>query len=923
MKVLGFFMLIGLLWPAVACFGQTRSLIGTAKDTVNGLSLSNQTVYLLNAADSGIVAFTRIKKDGSFRFAGVDTGTFILKITAQGYADYMHAITIVIGSPDSLNVGAVYVYPRIDELKSFVLRKKLSLVTMNGDTTEFNVDSIHLQPNATVEDLLKHLPGMEVNQNGSITAQGQPVKKVLVDGNEFFGQDPTLATRNLYATMIDKIQLYDAKSKMATFSGVYDGQTTTTLNLKLKKDSKTGYFGKAEAAYGTDNFYENQAMYNRFDDNQKYAVYGIAANTNRVELNSEDQESYTGSSNLSGNTGLDNWDGKYSGQGIPTVTTAGAHYDSKWDGNKQSVNGNYKFFDVGVTGESNTQSQQNLSGETINSVSTHGFNDKSLRNNVYLTYEMDPAPTSSVTIVLDGSAVDKTLGSSNQSTSTRQGGPLLNSADRTLNSSGNNDNFNGQVTWLQKLNTEGRTLSLDAHINNYKSDYTGFLWSRDEFYDSVGAVDSMELIDEYRIERNRSLILDSRVVYAEPIDQQKMSTIAVDYGIHLDNSNAGRQTFDRSAAGKYDSLDNPNSNTNNVTELTQRGGLSLTYRFRKITFNGGCDLGVLSLNQNNTDAIGALRKNYANWYPNAYVKYEFTKQKMVSLSYEGHANTPSAGQLNPVFINDDPLNVFTGNPGLRPSFGNGLNFLYRAYSMITNMSFIVHGGYSFTENPIVQSIQTDSTGKNIFQSQNAYGRTTSNLNSSFLYSRKFSELGLSASLDGQFDQGIQLSYSNNVVNRTVGSTYQLGLGFSRFISEKYDLSMSFREFYTTNRFSLQPGNAVNYWSSNARFHLEVYPTKRFTIHAECLYTFQQPSTAFTSSLRQYIVNCWVSEKMLPAKNLTVKIAANDLLNQNLGFNRYAMSNFISQSSYTTIGRYFMLSLTWNFKKFGNGKTQKS
>jgi len=241
--------------------------------------------------------------------------------------------------------------------------------------------------------------------------------------------------------------------------------------------------------------------------------------------------------------------------------------------------------------------------------------------------------------------------------------------------------------------------------------------------------------------------------------------------------------------------------------------------------------------------------------------------------------------------------------------------------MIANTSFIVRGIYSLTDNPIVKNIQTDSSGKNISRYQNVYGKLTSNYSSSFLYSKKFNPLNLSLSLDGELNQRSQLSYSNNLENRTLTNTYELGLGFSRFVSGKYDVSLNFKEFYNKSKFSLQPEDPVNYWSSNARFYLEIYPTRRFLIHTECLYNFQQRSRAFTNSLHQYIVNAWVGEKMLPGENLTVKISVNDLFDQNLGFSRTSQNNILSQNIQTTIRRYFMLSLIWNFIKTGNSQNK--
>src|SRR5690606_25448106 len=219
------------------------------------------------------------------------------------------------------------------------------------DTTEYNAAAFVIQPNAKVEDLLKQCPGRQVDKDGKMTAQGQTVTKVLVDGEEFFGDDPTLVTKNLRADMVDKAQLYDKKGDQAAFTGIDDGIKDKTLNIKLKEDKKNGYFGKIEDGGATD-YNEQQAMLNVFSAKQKFSVYATHSNTAKTSLSWQDNNRF--------NTGGGRDDISYNGEGLPETSSAAAHYDTKWNQNKQSININYKLGSIDVSGFKNTLNQSNL-----------------------------------------------------------------------------------------------------------------------------------------------------------------------------------------------------------------------------------------------------------------------------------------------------------------------------------------------------------------------------------------------------------------------------------------------------------------------------------------------------------------------------------------------------------------------------------
>src|SRR3954471_5434708 len=254
---------------------QTAWVKGVITDTISKQNLSNTVISLLRSKDSILYKFTRSDAKGNFELINLKAGNYILLITYPAYADYVDHINLTDTSSFALKLPMTL---KAHLLKEVIVRQTISAIKIKGDTTEYAADSFKVQPDASVEDLLKKLPGIQVDKNGQITAQGEKVQKVLVDGEEFFGDDPTLVTQNLRADMLDKVQVYDKKSDQANFTGIDDGETQKTINLKMKDNKKNGYFGKINLGGGTNGYFDNQAMINKFKGKQKFAAYGIISN---------------------------------------------------------------------------------------------------------------------------------------------------------------------------------------------------------------------------------------------------------------------------------------------------------------------------------------------------------------------------------------------------------------------------------------------------------------------------------------------------------------------------------------------------------------------------------------------------------------------------------------------------------------------
>ncbi len=357
-------LIVFLLLCSFAAGAQSGAGIsGRVADTVNNNRLGNTSVVLIRSRDTTLAAFTRADYTGAFRLMVPEAGKYRVLISYPGFADYTDELEL---KPDAVTeLGLLPMTSGTHLLKEFVLRKKVSAIAVRGDTTEYNADSFAVREGATVEELLKKLPGLQVSKDGKISAQGEQVQKILVDGEEFFSDDPAVVTKSLQAAYVDKVQVYDKKSDQAAFTGIDDGEKTKTINLTLKEDKKRGVFGKAIAGAGPslskdrrDGFYEGTAMANAFRGKRQISVFGIGSNTGKIGLNWSDRDRFGSGNNrqfdeesgamysISSNNDDDlsgSWNGSYNGEGLPSVLTGGVHYANKWAGDKQHLSANYRY----------------------------------------------------------------------------------------------------------------------------------------------------------------------------------------------------------------------------------------------------------------------------------------------------------------------------------------------------------------------------------------------------------------------------------------------------------------------------------------------------------------------------------------------------------------------------------------------------
>jgi hypothetical protein len=918
-------LLSGLLLSTVA-FSQSGQVTGRIADTAEKKNLANSSILLLRKTDSIMVRHARSGAAGDFKLTRIPGGHYLILVTYPNYADYVDTLEVDSGGIVHLPVIGLVLKSKL--LQEVVVSANKGGMRIKGDTTEFSADSFHTQANANVEDLLKKLPGIQVDRNGQITAEGQTVKKVLVDGEEFFGDDPTLVTQNLRADMVDKVQVFDKKSDQAIFTGIDDGQRDKTINLKLKDSKKNGYFGRVTGSAGTDGYYDEELMANYFKKKMKVAAYGILSNTGKTGLNWQDRDTYgqsfasnldvdenTGSisfTGVAGNDDLDDWNGQYSGQGFPKVKTGGLHYNNKWNDDAMSLNGNYKYMDLTLHGSNATNSENILPDTVFYNNSSQKFNREIIRQNFSGVYEWKFDSTSSIKFSADGGNDHKNNSEADSSQALASDSGLVNQSIRTINTVSDNRGYNSNLLWRKKLGKVGRTLSLNVRENYSDKTESGYLFSNTEFFAGGPVPYKDSVVDQYNKYLTTNLMLDSRLTYTEPIG--KGSFLGIDYGATVNNTHSDRNSYNKDGLGKYDTFDSVYSNNYQFNILTHRAGLSYTLIRKKFRLTAANDVAFSTYRQKDLNADTAVRRSFVNWYPNATMSYQFAAQTRLFIRYYGSTNAPTLQQLQPILSNENPLNVIIGNPGLKPSFQNGFNVGYNSYHILTEQSIYASVGYNFTINAISNSLTYDTTGKQTTQAVNVSGNHSFRANIG--YGFKLKGIGLNMNINGSANSSNNITVVNNFTNLTKSANYTFGLGFWKSKEKKYELNLNGNVTYTTSKSSDDPALATHYYTLSIDPGADIFLPWHFQVHGDANMNIRQKTPVFSTNNDVFLVNGWIGKKLLKGDQLLIKAAVNDLLNQNTGFNRNVSSSFITQNTYTTIKRYFLFSVVWNFTKAG-------
>jgi hypothetical protein len=914
-----FLLCVFLLFTVTAVVAQPFTISGSVWDTLNNNALQRASVVLIRAKDSMLATHTRTSPAGSFTARVPGVGKYVIRISFPTFADYSDVIDVK-GNAD---LGIVPLISKSMLLKEYVITRQVAAIKIKGDTTEYVADSFKTKEGATVEDLLKKLPGIQVDKNGQVIAQGATVQKILVDGEEFFSDDPKVVTRGLQADAVTKVQMFDKKSDQAEFTGVDDGEKIKTINLQLKEDRKRGYFGKVDAGGGTGGFFENQGMINAFKGKRQLSGFGIVANTAKAGLNWDDKDKIGAGSNNNvisddGNTYFvangdeDNfagWDGRYNGEGLPKTWTGGAHYANKWKDGNHHLSANYRYArqEVEVTGENLVQNT--LPGDTVrvNDQVKNQFSD-ARRNAVDVLYEWKIDTNTTIKVTSEGGTkLSHTASTFDVNALVIDGDDTLRGrTNRSIANDADAQFLNTSFLFKKKFAKKGRTVSVDLK-ENYKDTKNEGLFKATTLTDIANPSTGFSA-NQRKVSNTNTASFSGKAIYTEPLS--KVFSVEADYSYMLNNSSSLNYSYDADGAGTFSDVLNSTFSSNYKYNIQSNvAGAFLKYDSKTIKYSLGSDVSQTRFLQRDV-LNGDTSKvyNYLNLFPRANFNYNPSKQTSFSLSYNGKTRQPAINQVQPLRQNTDPLNLTIGNPALRQEFSN-------TFSTRFNHNKILKGRYfwsGLTFNTVSDAITTSlvTTGA---QTTTQYINMNGNysVNGYMGYHHGIPKLKMSIGTNSNWN----LNHNNNMVNGIVNASDYGNVSVNPYIryeeDEKFEFGYDVEPIYYLSRSSVSTV-VTDYWIFVHDVKGMVMLPKKIEIGSDAELRVRQKTEVFTTNNNVLKWNAYVTKKFLKKGQLAVKLAVYDILNQNIGFARDAKANTITQNTYNTIRRYGMLSVIWNF-----------
>lgn len=900
----GIFLLLLTFFGFVVSSQAQNKITGQVLDITDKLKLKNASIMLVQSKDSLLLDYTRANENGYFEFNKPANGDHLVMISYPKYADFIQEVK---ASDNKTDLGEILL-SSVAHLIEEVVVKRRAAITIKGDTTEYDASQFTVEKNAKVEDLLKVLPGITVDASGNITAQGKTVKKVLVDGEEFFGDDPTLVTRNLRSDMVDKVQVFEKKSDQAERTGVDDGVREQTINVQLKDDAKNGMFGKALGGVGTDEYYMGQLMLNMFKGSKKLSAYGLFGNNGTTSMNWQDAQKYGIDMDASFEGGVMVVNDPFSGQGvigIPRVINSGVNFNDRWKKDKYQLNLSYKYGKLQADGNEET-----IMSGVINSTQNKRVDSDNDQHRV--NFRLDTKIDSLNQLLITANASKKMLWSNetikSQNSASNMNPMSSNSSDEEKDHK--IDNLGISALYTKKFMKAGRSLSLNVGASNEETTGQGFLNSI--LVNNISTSKDTTVTDQYKTTDQRLSSFKGGVTYSEPLS--KAFNLSVGYDITRVANESLLESFNKSATNKYDDLDEVFSSNYDYNRFSNNYKLALIYNTEKLTANLTNNFNDDQLKQVNNYSNKSLERNFFTYNPSLVTNYKISTSKNLRISYNGKNQLPALNQIQPILNNSDQLNQYIGNENLNPSFSNRIEGFYHSFNILSNQFKYIGGTFNITKDPIVQNITTDN-GVNYYRWDNMNGKNNMDLSA---YAGYHFRLNKDLVLDNSISPIFSISRSHNFVdgnaNEVNTQSYSLAYEIQRQTKTGFNFSTRFTPQYREMRSNLSPEQDNNGFVFTSGGSLEYFVSKTFKVYTNYDYSYEAPTAAFDQKIERFLIHPGVSKKFLKNESLVLDFVINDVLNQNIGYSRMQSNSIFMQRRFDTIRRYYMLKLSWDFTK---------
>ena len=886
-------------------------ITGKIVDTTEKKILVNANIVLLAAKDSLLVTSVRSNTEGKFEFNNISKGQYILLVSFPKYADFIDKVEL---SNQDRDFGQVPLLTSFYLMKEIVIKNTAAAIRIKGDTTEFTADSFRVTPNADVQELLRKMPGFQVNAKGEITAQGEKVQKVLVDGEEFFSDDPAVVTKNLRADAIQKVQLFDKKSDQAAFTGIEDGERTKTINLTIKEDKKNGYFGKVESGSDAGKYGMGKLMLNAFKGKRKIAGYVTTANNQFEGLNWEESRAYGDGGNTITEVGDDgsvmmmySGEGDYEeNKGLPNQQTVGAFYGNKWKNTITGNSGQYQRLGTELTGTGFNKTL--LDGYSLDSYTKNLQSQDRKRYKFSSTNEWGTDSTGLFKFVIKGTNTLRAAQADIEATTLRDNQNKINQSNRTTTLNENDKSLTSNLSFRKKFAKKGRSISFitDLSFNDKSQDAT---LKADNIFFTAGQSNRVENIDQQKAAQQVGSSIASNLVYTEPLSAK--SFLLFKYGISIGRNDAERNTFIQNNAGVYKTVVDSLSNHFEFNTVNNNASISYRYVAKKMNFVVGSGAGRVNYQAADIEKSTTRSIGFNNFLPTFSLDFKPKPQRKINLNYTGSTVNPTLQQIQPLIDNTDPLNINIGNPDLVQGFTNRITMRASDYRVLKSRYVAFDANFSNTSNAITNSSQIGADGKRTMKYINANGNYDYGFH---LYYTMELYKGIygGTSIDRNNSRFINFINGTKNINDNKAFSYALELNYWGEGWYTFQSSISIANNRTTS--TIRPGVVTKYttYGGYGNFNIKWKKAKTF-IDLWTEYRLYSKTTVFENPQNLFLFNPSIRKVLTKNDALEAKITVFDLFNRNNDIQRNISSNFIAENINNTIRRYVMLGVVYNFK----------
>jgi len=940
-------VLVLLTIPSLA--QNTFSIQGVVVDDKNQL-FDGAEVDILDDENKAISsAFTEV--DGTVEFTDLTPGNYQIEISSFGFQEFTKKITI---TDANVNFGTIKLDAvKKEDLAGITIQGDRIPVQQKGDTSQYDAGAFKTNPDATAEDLLKKMPGMDLS-SGTPKTQGESVTKILVDGKPFYGDDPTAALRNLPADVIDKIQVYDEKSEQSRFSGFDDGNTTKTINIQTRQDRKEGVFGKVYFGGGADigdnsandPRYNGGASVNYFKGSRRISLMGTSNSVNQQNFGSQDLigASTGGASGRGGMRGGPGGGGAGRGpgssdpfgngtkDGITSTNAIGLNFSDVWN-DKIDVSASY-FFNNSSNNTVKTISRDYILANQLGQTYAENNNSTSTNNNhrfnARIDYNID---SSNRLLIMPSFSAQNNVSNSLSNGQTMLDGSVLNSTKNDFNSRNNAINANLRMLYSHKFKKAGRTTSLwlDGGYNNNNA--KNFFYADNQYIDAI----LNDTLDQYSTNDKDGYALKANLSYTEPLSKRSALQFRYKYGYNDNKSNKYTNNFNPAAGfvtgnkEGYTIVDSALSSVYSSAYITN--GADIAYRFTeaKYDFNIGVEFQNAVLTSDRImPSAGNLKQNFNNILPSARFKYQFDKNKNLRLYYRSYSRNPSVDQLQDVINNTNPLQLTSGNSQLDQSIQNDIFGMYSSANTKNSSTFFAMIRANITQDYVGNSTviaQNDMYVGDVFLAKgaqlskpvnlNGYKTFTGYLTYGKLVSAIKSNVNVSANLGYTVTPGLINDQRNESKNALMG----FGITLSSNISEKIDFTLSTNGTFNNVVNTLNTNANTNYHNQLSRLNFNYIFAKGFVFNTEMSHVlYTGLGSAFDQNI--FLWNASLGKKFLKDNQAEIKLQVFDLLGVNQSVSVLPTEAYTQRTMSNVLQRYFLLTFTWNLKYFKGSTTAK-